>query len=166
MDRLIDKIQSRAIVLFGYGKEKLCKVPSKKQLLFSIAVSAYIAFCPFVGFHTLLVIIASWLFSLNMPLLFVISCSINNPWTMVPIYAAGHWVGDLILGWCGVDGFSYNPAWVEWVNTKIFVLIGLRGISLWAFIIGGNILAILVAVSLYLLGRSVLKRSLLANKQV
>jgi len=136
---------------------QLCVTQPRHRLPLSLGLATYIAFCPFVGFHTVLVLLFSWLLLLNMPLLLLISCGINNPWTMIPIYSANHLVGQLIFKWCSIDCYAYNPHWLEYINSKIQALTGLQGISLWAFLVGGNILAIVVAGAVYLISWAVIK---------
>ena len=62
---------------------------------------------------------------------------------MVPVYAADYVAGQYICmkSW-GNDLCSYNPTWMNWLNLKIAHYIGLSEISLPAFLIGGNVLAI------------------------
>jgi len=120
------------------------------RLALSLSLGAYIAFCPFVGFHTVLVFAFAWLLSLNALLLLAISNGINNPLTMLPIYASGHMTGSWLLnGLFGYDTYCLDPAWMHWINTKIMATIGIPKLSLTAFMIGGNILGLAIAVLLY-----------------
>lgn len=134
------------------GKYDLARLPM------TMAIGSYIAFCPFIGLHTVFTIILSWLFALNMPHLFFISCSINNPWTMVPIYATGHLIGQQICAWFGWHTIMYNPGWLSWINKTIIAITPSGGFSLWAFLLGGNILALTSAAGFYLIGRLLLKQ--------
>lgn len=120
-----------------------------RRLAFSVSLAVFIAFSPFVGFHTAMVFLFAWLFALNAAVLLAISMLINNPWTMVPIYAADHVVGDRIFSLFGIDGMNLNPDWVCSVNAWISHYTGLEGISLWAFLVGGNLLSIVLAITIY-----------------
>ncbi|MDP3889444.1 MAG: DUF2062 domain-containing protein [bacterium] len=122
---------------------------SPKRFIISCCVGVYIAFCPFIGFHTLMVLIVAWLFSLNILVLFSVSCLINNPWTMVPVYATDYMVGDWLLHMLGVDGMSLNPGWLTFLNNYMTNYIG-AGVSLWSFLIGGNALGLFFALFVYL----------------
>ena len=83
------------------------------RLALSLALGAYIAFCPFVGLHTALVFVFAWLLSLNALVLLAISNGINNPFTMLPIYASGHMTGDWLLsGLFGYDVQRLDPGWM------------------------------------------------------
>lgn len=120
-----------------------------RRLAFSVSLAVFIAFSPFVGFHTAMVFLFAWLFALNAAILLAISMLINNPWTMVPIYAADHIVGDHLFYLCGINGMELNPDWVSSVNNWICYYTGLNGISFWAFLVGGTLLSIVLALIVY-----------------
>ena len=123
------------------------RCPDKLALSFCMGV--YIAFSPFVGFHTAMVFFLSWLFALNLAFTWAISVFINNPWTMIPVYGSGHVLGDGLFYLFGIDGMRFNPAWVNSLNDYVSYYTGLNGISLWAFLLGGNLLGIVAGVLLY-----------------
>ena len=114
------------------------------KLALSCCLGIYIAFSPFFGFHTAMVFFLSWLFALNCAVMMGVSMLVNNPWTMMPVYGAGYAFGDWLLKLFGVD-HTYNPAWVTSCNLWLNTHIGLPGISFWAFLIGGNIVGICLA---------------------
>jgi uncharacterized protein (DUF2062 family) len=111
-----------------------------KSLALSASVGVYIAFSPFPGAHTLMMLLAKWLLRLHFPTLFIMT-SINNPWTMIPFfsldYAFGHWLLHSVIGW--------SPTWTISL-AKIF---GSGTICLWSFFIGGNILGIVAGLLTY-----------------
>jgi uncharacterized protein (DUF2062 family) len=136
----------------------LLKERCPDRLALSLALGAYIAFCPFVGLHTALVFAFAWMLSLNALVLLAISNGINNPLTMVPIYASGHMAGDWLLnGVLGYDVYGLDPSWMQWLNQKIVAVIGMPKLSLTAFMIGGNLLGILIAVLLYPIAQMALR---------
>jgi len=119
---------------------------SPHKLALSFSVGVFIAFSPFPGGHTVMMLASKWLMGLNFPILFF-STSFNNPWTMVPFYTFdyyfGHWFIHSLLG--------LTPAWAISVG-KIFSLENIFGsgkICLWSFFIGGNVLGVLAAVISY-----------------
>lgn len=122
---------------------------SPTKIATSLSVGVYIAFCPFIGFHTVLVILFSWLLGLNWPLVFAFSNLINNPWTMVPVYALDYFVGTLIFKTISVDATLYNPSWVSWLNEYIQRYIAIPDFSFWTFMVGGHFLGIALAIVLY-----------------
>lgn len=129
-------------------KEKIKKMFHKalsshatpNKLAISFCMGLYIAFSPFPGAHTIMMIIATWLFSLNFPILFI-ATSFNNPWTMIPFFSLdyffGYWLTHTIFGW--------DPSWVISLE-KVF---GSGSICLWSFFIGGNILGVVSAIAGY-----------------
>src|SRR5580765_3668012 len=110
--------------LITYLKSERCP----RKLSFSVAVSVFIAFSPFVGLHTVMVFAFSWFFALNVGILLALSNSINNPWTMLPIYATDHVVGDNVLSFLGIDGMKLNPTWIEALNHWLSQYIGISGV--------------------------------------
>ncbi len=119
----------------------------------SCAVGIYIAFSPFLGFHTALIFLFSWLFSLNFAVVLAVSVLINNPWSMVPVYGVGYLLGDWMLSSCGMNHVMWNPSWVTQGNELFAHYIGFSDFSFWAFMIGGNVLGL----SLGLLGYPMIK---------
>lgn len=126
-----------------------------RKLSFSVAISVFIAFSPFVGFHTLMAFAFSWFFALNVGILLALSNGINNPWTMLPIYATDHVVGDNILSWLGIDSMQLNPSWIVGINDWIFNHTGMQ-LKVWSFLVGGNLLSLLLAMIIYPIVRYIL----------
>ena len=61
-------------------------------------------------------------------------------------YAFGYWV---CVRLCGFNMIQYNPIWMGWLNEKIALHTGIKNISLWTFLVGGNILGIIGALIMY-----------------
>lgn len=127
----------------------LLQEQSPRKLAFSICLGIYIALSPFVGMHTLMKIIFSRLFMLNFTVLFTVSTLINNPWTMVPVYGMGHYFGMLLFGWFNIDALGWDPVWLSSYNAVLQKYIGISGFSLSAFLVGGNVLGIVMSVVMY-----------------
>ncbi len=133
-----------------HTKRLLLHERSPRKLAMATSVALYVAISPFLGFHTLMLVAAGWLFNLNIPVLITVSYTVNNPWTMVPLMAAGYWVGYKILhGWIGLSVAAINPHIMAWANLYIQKYIGIKDVSFWAFLIGGNVLGVAVAVGMY-----------------
>lgn len=131
------------------GKKLLLAERSPSKLALACCVGAFIAFWPFIGIHWLLTIILSWAFRVNIAVVYAAAHVVNNPFTMVPIYLAGYGVGIFITHTLlGIDLLPYNPVWMQWLNVKMSCL-GIPNISLWAFLIGGHVLGLLVALLAY-----------------
>jgi uncharacterized protein (DUF2062 family) len=140
------------------------KEQSDHKLAVAVSVGIYIAFCPFQGLHTILIFACAWLLKLNFAVLLATSCLIHNPWTMFPIYAGEYVFGNwLCSSVCGYDMMSLNPSWMSWVNFYITKYTGLNDISLWSFLIGGNIIAIAFSLLVYPLMRYLLSKLALSS---
>jgi len=111
-----------------------------QKLSLTFCIGLYIAFSPFPGAHTVMMVAFNYFLQLNFPLLFIIT-SINNPWTMIPFfsldYVFGHWLVHSFLG--------FNPSW----SISLADIFGGGTICLWSFFIGGNILGIASALIAY-----------------
>ena len=103
----------------------------------SFCMGLYIAFSPFPGAHTVMMVATKYLFNLHFPTLFL-ATSINNPWTMIPFfsfdYAFGYWFVHSVLKW--------EPTWI--ISLEKFF--GVGKICVWSFLIGGNLLGIIAAI--------------------
>ncbi len=132
-----------------FGKKMILSERTSKKLAYASAVGIFIAFSPFLGIHWLMTIILSWALSLNIAVVYAAAHVVNNPFTMIPVYLADYTVGKYIINQLlGIDLLPYNPSWMNWLNLKLSCL-GIPNLALWTFIIGGNILGLLVAVAAY-----------------
>lgn len=104
------------------------------RLAVSVGLGIYVAFCPFFGAHTLMILLFAWLFRLNFPILFI-ATSVNNPWTMIPMYTIGYSFGYWMLH----SFLGLHPAWT-FSLAKVF---GTGEVCLWSFLIGGNVLGVI-----------------------
>lgn len=130
------------------GKQLVLGERTPKKLALASSFGIFIAFSPLLGIHWLLTIILAWVFSLNVGVMYVAAHVVNNPFTMVPIYLADYAVGTFIARLVGIDLFAYNPSWMNWLNLRLWAL-GIPNLSLWAFLIGGHILGLAVALIAY-----------------
>ncbi|MHB8843572.1 MAG: DUF2062 domain-containing protein [Nitrospirota bacterium] len=74
---------------------KLDEPPHRLALAFSVGV--FIAFSPWLGLHIVSALAIAWVFRLNKVVVLTASF-INNPWTIVPMYAFCLWFGVRITG--------------------------------------------------------------------
>jgi len=151
-----------------FFQKLVLKERSPRVLAISFCVGVFVAFSPFVGFHTLMVFVISWLFSLNLPVTFSTSFFFNNPWTMVPVYSTNYFFGEWFLRKIiGLNPISMNPSWMEPLNSMIVKYTGISGISFWSFMIGGNLLGLLISVILYPVVRVIFERmsEAISNKE-
>lgn len=133
----------------NFGKKLLLSERTPSKLAFACSVGIFIAFWPFIGIHWLLTIVLAWAFRINIAVVYAAAHVVNNPFTMIPIYLAGYATGIFITnGIFGVDLLAYNPSWMEWLNLKLSCL-GIPNLSLWAFLIGGHVLGLVLALIAY-----------------
>ncbi len=63
----------------------------------AFALGVFLAFSPLFGLHTFLGLAIAFLFGLNRFAL-LLGVFVNNPWTLVPIYASCTYLGSLFVG--------------------------------------------------------------------
>lgn len=144
--------------IYQFLKSLVIKERSVEKLTLSFCLGVYIAFSPFIGFHTIMVFLFGWLFSLNIAVLLAATYLINNPWTMVPVYVSDYMVGNWLLGRLYGDTTFINPAWMNWLNNTWTYYTGIKEISLWAFLVGGNFLGIILALLSYPIMKRIFQR--------
>jgi len=133
-----------------HGKRLLLYERSPQKLALATSIALYVAISPFLGLHTMMLVVAGWLFKLNIPVLILVSYTVNNPWTMVPLMVGGYWVGYKILHtWLGLSVAALNPPIMQTVNLYIHKYVGLSDVSFWAWMLGGNLVGVVVAVVTY-----------------
>lgn len=128
----------------------VAKERSSNQLAISFCIGTYIAFSPFIGFHTILTFLVAWLLRLNVAVTFSASLLFHNPWTTVPIYGLDYVFGEWLLKtFGGIDTLSLNPPFMASFNETLSYYVGLPKIAFWSFMIGGNVLGIAISLLLY-----------------
>ena len=133
-----------------HAKRLLLQERSPKKLALAVSVALYVAISPFLGLHTMMLVVAGWAFGLNIPVLILVSYTVNNPWTMVPLMLGGYWVGYKILHtWLGFGVAAINPPVMHLVNSYLYQYVGLQDVSFWAWMLGGNIVGLAVACATY-----------------
>ena len=69
-----------------------------KQMALSFAVGLAVALSPLIGLHTCITIIICIIFNkLHRPLM-LLTCYLNNPWTMLPVASVSVLVGNVLMG--------------------------------------------------------------------
>lgn len=107
---------------------------SKEKLALSFAVGVFISISPFLGFHTILAIVLSYLFKLN-KVATIIGTLFNNPWTMLPVYYIDYKIGAFITGCNGQ--FSLEPLTLETILSQgrnIFIALSIGSIIFGAIV--------------------------------
>ncbi len=130
-----------------FGKNLLHAETSVCTLARSTCLGIFIAFSPFVGLHTLMAVGLAWLLSFNITVTLMVSCLINNPWTMVPVYGCGYLFGKWVC--CFWDVNIIMPQVFLSFFEPLGSSLGFSSHAIWVFFIGGNILSLLLAISMY-----------------
>lgn len=145
--------------MFTTLKNKLVQLmraeKSATRLSKSFCLGTFIALLPIIPFQTPLLLVLNWLLSLNLAVSFTAVYVVNNPITLIPIYAInyafGVWLFRSILGF---DLSIYNPWWVEEGNKFLSRYIDVKyylgsDFCIWYLLLGGLVLALLVSLFLY-----------------
>lgn len=122
---------------------------SPHKLALTCSLGVFIGISPLIGLHTIMTIAFGWVFALSIPALFAVSVFVNNPWTMVPVYSIDHLFGVWFFDCLAIDYTRLDPVWVESCNLFLKQHTGISGLSLCAFLVGGNLLATGISVMMY-----------------
>lgn len=135
-----NRIKSWMEKITGVFSNALYAGATPERLALSFCVGIYIAFSPFPGCHTIMMVIFKYFLNLHFPTLFI-ATSINNPWTMIPFFS-----GDYVFGYWLIHSFlGFDPGW----GFSFARLFGSGKICLWSFLIGGNVLGIAASLLCY-----------------
>ena len=131
-------------------KQVLHLQESPQRTALAFAIGAAIAFCPFYGFHMILVGLCTWAFGLNFVALLA-GALINNPWTIVPILGTTYWTGAVIIGQSNSPSFDWNDLSIRAIYEQVvpYAL---------PFTIGGTVLSLVGAAISYPLALYVISK--------
>lgn len=113
--------------------------PQRTALAFSIGSA--IAFSPFYGLHTILVVFCAWALRLNF-IAVMAGNLLNNPWTTVPVLGMTYWTGAQFLGRVDTPVFDWKDLSFSSIYTQVMPYLA-------PFFIGGMILSLFAAVFSY-----------------
>ena len=129
---------------------------SPRQVAWSFAIGFSIAWNPFLGLHTAMILLLCLAFRrLHRPLLFI-AAFINNPWTMVPMATASTLLGNILLG----RGCHVNLHGIHWhqIGWRSFVTVAgfyetfyMIEPILAPYLLGGMVLSLLAIPAGYLI---------------
>jgi uncharacterized protein (DUF2062 family) len=123
---------------------------SPRKLKLAFAVGVFIAFCPLVGLHTLLAVAVTWLFRFN-PVAVMVGAFLNNPWTFVPIYGGGLWLGLVLwppateLPRISFVGISFVDFFVQLRPYLVPFVVGTSAAGLMAAVVAYWVMHLLIA---------------------
>ena len=137
MTRSFNKFLHRAFALDD--------TPERIALAFALGV--FLAFSPLLGLHTLVGLMFAFFFGLNRFAL-LLGVFINNPWTLIPIYAAGTYLGGLLVGFPArppLPHFNWQAIW----SSGFWMQLAGQWHILKPLLLGSTILSILAAALSY-----------------
>ena len=119
---------------------KLDDPPHKLALAFALGI--FIAFSPWIGFHVISCILFASLFRVS-KFVVVTAAFVNNPWTIVPMYAFCIWLGMKVTG----DTMAVpHIAWNELTLTSMYAILKPY---LWSYLAGTIIVSTVAGVVSY-----------------
>ena len=123
---------------------------SPQRTALAFAIGSAIAFSPFYGLHTLLVVFCTWGFRLNFVAVMAGNL-INNPWTLVPILGTTYWTGALLLGKADAPSFDWHDLSLNGLYQQVMPYA-------FPFALGGILLSLIAAavsypIALHLIGK-------------
>jgi uncharacterized protein (DUF2062 family) len=118
----------------------------------AFSVGIFIGMSPLLGIHTVLGIALAYQFRLNR-FVTLIGVYITNPWTIVPIYTFGTWVGVKLL-----DLDNAIPS-INWHHITILSFVREFRALLIPFIVGNTFMAFITAVAGYVVIYEAVRRS-------
>jgi hypothetical protein len=86
--------------------------PERTSLAFSVGI--FFGFSPFIGLHTVLALLAAFVFRLNR-VAALVGVYVNNPWTLIPVAVASTSLGVKVLGHMG-----YKRDHFDWAQVRTF----------------------------------------------
>jgi uncharacterized protein len=128
---------------------KLDDTPHKLAL--ASAIGFFIAFSPWLGLHIVSCFVFAWIFRVS-KFVVLTAMFINNPWTMVPIYAFNLWFGVRLTG---SKIAIPEIAWSEIGFRELFTI--LKPL-LWPFVLGSLVAGAVAGVLAYFFFHWAVKR--------
>jgi len=115
---------------------------SSHRLSLAFALGVFIAFSPWFGLHIVSCIAFAWIFRLN-KMVVLTATFVNNPWTVVPMYAFCLWLGVRITG------SSTELPDIAWASLGFADLFLILKPFLWPFVAGTLVVGAIAAVASY-----------------
>ncbi len=130
-------------VVRKYARRLLALEDTPERIALAFTIGIFLAFSPLLGFHTFLGLTIAFVFGLNRAAV-LIGVFVNNPWTLVPIYTLGSYMGGWLVGFPSTNGLP-QFTWGQLVNARFWVELMGHWRLLKPMFLGSSILAVLVA---------------------
>lgn len=126
------------------------ETPHRISVAFALGV--FVGMSPFLGVHTLLGIAFSWIFRLN-KIVTLIGVYVTNPWTIIPIYTFGTWVGAKLLG------INEILPEIDWAHITFMGFINTFSHLVKPFVVGTIVIGTIAALFSYILIFNAVKKA-------
>ena len=138
----------------------LNETPERISLAFSLGV--LLAFSPLIGLHTILALLVAFIFGLNR-FAILLGVFVNNPYTLIPIYAAGTWLGRLFVG--SSSRFSLPHLNLHALTNGVFWMqLAGQWQSIKPLVLGSSILSIIAAITSYVFCLRIIRQVRIRHK--
>lgn len=107
---------------------------------------------PLLGLHTVLGILVAWIFRLN-KFVSIVGVYVTNPWTIVPIYSFGLWLGAKLLA------INHIIPHIDWAHLSMQELLRTMGPLLMPFVLGTTVLGSVSSLLSYFIVYRAVKQS-------
>jgi uncharacterized protein (DUF2062 family) len=134
---------------------------SPERIAMAFAIGVFIAFSPLLGTHLILVFLLILIFRLN-KVAILTGALINNPWTIIPMYTAGTFLGFFLLG----KPLSSVPAFSLSDFSSFNVFFSKFKIILFPYLLGCTILGLFAAILGYFLIKKVFSKKSAKKAQI
>jgi len=139
-----------------FFRKRLALDDTPERIALAFAVGVFLAFSPLLGLHTVLGIAIAFIFGLNRVAV-LLGVFVNNPWTLVPIYTAGAYLGELLVDLPPAPGYP-DFGWSRLWTARYWVDLAAHWRLLVPVALGSTVLAVLVALLSYPLALYVLRQ--------
>jgi uncharacterized protein (DUF2062 family) len=132
----------------GFLRRLFALNDTPERIALAFALGVFLAFSPLIGLHAFLGFLLAFSFGLNRFAL-LLGVFINNPWTLVPIYAAGTYLGSLLIGFPPkptLPNFEWQALW----NGDFWLQLVSQWHILKPLLLGSSILSIVTSTMAYL----------------
>jgi uncharacterized protein (DUF2062 family) len=122
------------------------------RIAIAFAIGIFIGMSPLLGVHTILGLAVAWQFKLN-KFVTLIGVYVTNPWTIVPIYTFGTWLGARLMG------LGHIIPDINWSKTTFLGFIEQFRHLVLPFIVGSTVLGTIAAIAGYTIILHAVKKS-------
>lgn len=143
--------------MLAYLRRLLALDDTPERIALAFAIGVFLAFSPLVGLHTFLGLVIAFLFGLNRVAVLV-GVFVNNPWTLVPIYAAATYLGGVLFGFPSPPALP-DMGWRQFWNVNFWLELLKQWRVLMPTLLGSIVLSVIAAILSYPLALYVLKQA-------